>query len=187
MEQIVGPGKFVEYSYKVYDEATGEVLFETPRNEPDNMVFGVSVQVVPALMQSMDGLKAGDKFGITLPPELAFGLRDDENVVMLEKEIFMRDGELASEVAVGAVLPMVTGEGYRVVGTVQEIGDEEVKMDFNHPFAGKTIRYDGVVERVREATEEEKNPKRGCGGCGGGCQGGCGSDCSEGHCNCQGC
>ncbi len=55
-------------------------------------------------------------------------------------------------------------------------------MDFNHPFAGKTVRYEGVIEEVREATPEELKPQGGgcCGGCGGGsCGDSCGGDCSD--------
>lgn len=187
MDKKVGPGMFVEYSYKLYNDETGELLFETPMNQPDMMVYGVSQEVVPGLIAAMQDLKAGDKFGITLPPAAAFGERHPEDVVELDKDIFMRDGEMADEVTVGAVLPMMTAEGYRVAGTVLEIGDK-VKMDFNHPFAGLTVRYDGAVVLVREATPEELTPVHGCGGGCGGCGGGCGEGCGEGNsCGCQGC
>lgn len=186
-EQKVGPGMYVEYSYKLYDDADGSVLFETPAKQPDRMVYGVSHEVVPGLIATLDGLKAGDKFGVTLPPAVAFGDRNEEDVMELPRDIFMRDGELAEEVVEGAVLPMMTAEGYRIVGTVLEVGDK-VKMDFNHPFAGKKVRYDGEVVTVREATPEELQPVSG-GCCGGGCSGGncqCGGEQQTGSCNCNG-
>lgn len=172
----------VEYSYKLYNDADGTLLFETPEGQPDQMVFGMSQEVVPGLVAAMEGLKAGDRFGITLPPEAAFGERFDDNIVELDREIFTRDGELAEEVKPGATLPMMTAEGFRVTGTVLEIGDKKIKMDFNHPFAGLTVRYDGEVKGVRKATEEEIAATQGCGGgcCGGGCSG-CGD---EGGCSC---
>jgi FKBP-type peptidyl-prolyl cis-trans isomerase SlyD len=189
---------FVEYSYKLYNDANGELLFETPKGRPDMMVYGVSQEVVPGLIAAMQGLKAGDRFGVTLPPAAAFGDRHPDEVMELDREIFTRDGELAEEVKVGAVLPMMTAEGYRIAGTVLEIGDK-VKMDFNHPFAGLTVRYDGEVITVREATPEELKPTHGCGGGCGGCGGGCGdngcdSGCGDGcnsdegtSCGCKGC
>lgn len=178
---------FVEYSYKLYDDADGTLLFETPRNRPDIMVYGVSQEVVPGLIAALQGLKAGDRFGVTLPPAAAFGERHPEEMMELDREIFERDGELAEEVKVGAVLPMMTAEGYRIAGTVLEIGDK-VKMDFNHPFAGLTVRYDGEVVTVRQATPEELKPTHGC-GCGGGCDENhghgdcCGSGCGDGCCH----
>lgn len=187
MENKIGPGMYVEYSYRLYDEADGGLLFETPEGHPDMMVYGVSHEVVPGLIAAIQDLKAGDRFGVTLPPAAAFGERHPEDIMELDRDIFTRDGELAEEVKVGAVLPMMTAEGYRIAGTVLEIGDK-VKMDFNHPFAGKTVRYDGEIVAVREATPEELAPTHGCGGGCGGCSGGsCGNNDSEGSCGCDGC
>lgn len=180
-KEIVGPGKFVAYSYKLYNDADGKLLFEAPADAPDVMVYGVSHEIIPGLVETLKGLAKGDKFSVTLPPVAAFGERSNEYMLTLDKDIFMRDGKLAEEVKVGAALPMMTAEGYRVTGIVTEVGDK-IKMDFNHPFAGLTVRYDGVVEEVREATPEELQPQHGCGGGCGGCGGGCGSegDCADG-------
>lgn len=182
----VGPGKYVEYAYRLYNEADGALLFEATESEPDMMVYGVSHEVVPGLIAAMSDLGAGDKFEVTLPPVAAFGERHEEDVMELPRDIFMRDGELAEEVKPGAILPMMTAEGYRINGTVLEVG-KKIKMDFNHPFAGMTVRYDGRVVTVREATPEELSPAHGCGGgCSGGCcggEGGCGDD----SCGCGSC
>ena len=179
MTDTVSPGKYVEYSYLLTDAATGRKLFEATKSRPDQMIYGVSQNVVPGLASVMEGLKAGDKFEVTLPPAAAFGERNEEDVVELDRQIFERDGKLAEEVKVGAALPMMTAEGYRVVGTVVAIGSKVV-MDFNHPFAGLTVTFAGEIETVRDATEEEIHPASGCGGCchGGGCGG---DEASGGH------
>lgn len=182
-KETAGPGKFVAYSYKLYNDADGSLLFETPADAPDVMVYGVSQEVVPGLVAAMKDLGAGDRFDVTLPPQAAFGERYDDNVVTLEKQIFERDGELAEEVKVGALLPMMTAEGFQITGKVTEIGADTVTMDFNHPFAGLTVRYEGEVREVREATPEELKPARGC--CG--CHGGCGDGCNDGDCGHGGC
>lgn len=175
-KQTAGPGKFVAYAYKLYNDKTGDLLFETPADAPDVMVYGVSDDVVPGLIEAMKGLAEGDKFSVTLPPEAAFGPRYEENVVSLDREIFVRDGQLVAEVTVGAELPMMTQEGFMVKGRVLEITDKAVKMDFNHPFAGLTVRFDGEIDTVRDATPDELNPPRHC-GCG------CGHDHGDGHCS----
>lgn len=187
-KEKVGPGMFVRYSYKLTDADSGKELFATPEGEPDEMVYGVSQEVVPGLIAALKDLGAGDRFDVTLPPEAAFGQRHAENVIELDKEIFMRDGKLAEEVKVGAELPMMTAEGFRVLGKVIEVGDK-VKMDFNHPFAGLTVNFSGEVDEVREATHDELHPTQGgCCGCGDhGCgDGGCGShdhSCGDGCCH----
>lgn len=184
----IEPGMFVKYAYTLTDASNGEVLFEASREQPDEMVYGVSHEVIPGLVATLDGLKEGDRFEVELPPAAAFGDRNEADIIDLDRSIFERDGKLAEEVKEGAKLPMMTAEGYRILGTVLEIGDK-VKMDFNHPFAGKTVKYNGEIIEVRPATEEELHPVSGCGGCGGGCgSGDCGGDCgsSENSCGCSG-
>lgn len=179
----VGPGKFVEYSYKLYNDADGQLLFETPKDAPDQMIFGITQGIVPGLLTVMEGLSKGDKFEVTLPPVVAFGDKSDELLMTLDKEIFMRDGKLAEEVKEGAILPMMTADNLRVEGKVTEIGDKEIRMDFNHPFAGLTVRYEGKIEEVRDATPEDFPQGGCCGGRGGSCNSegnscGCDSGCS---------
>ncbi|MCH5232025.1 MAG: FKBP-type peptidyl-prolyl cis-trans isomerase [Muribaculaceae bacterium] len=179
--ETVGPGKFVEYAYKLYNDKDGSLLFETPKDAPDEMVFGVTPGIVPGLMATLEGLGKGDKFEVTLPPVAAFGDPDPEYIMTLDKEIFMRDGKLADEVKVGAVLPMMTADNLRVQGKIMEIGDK-IKMDFNHPFAGLTVTYKGEVVEVRDSTPEDLPQGGCCGGCGGG---GCEGGCDSGNCGCE--
>lgn len=67
-------------------------------------------------------------------------------------------------------------------GIIREVGEETVKMDFNHPMAGKTLNFDVEVVSVRDVTPEDLAPKGGC-SCGCGeqdCH--CDGDCGEGEC-----
>lgn len=190
-EMKVAPGMYVEFSYSLYDDATGNLLFEVPADRPDMMVYGANPEVVPGLAVAMEGLTEGSKFSCTLPPQAAFGARNEEDVLELDRAIFERDGQLAEEVKEGAMLPMMTADGQRVAGVVREIGKDKIKMDFNHPFAGMTVRYDGEIKKVREATAEDIHTDGGCGGGCGGCGGGCGTDndsacgCESGGCGCK--
>lgn len=186
MKEKVQPGKFVAYTYKLYNADSGELLFEVPEKAPDMMVDGVSRDIVPGLAAALSGLSAGDKFEVTVPVEAAFGPRSDEWIKSLDKEVFMTpDGKLVEELKVGAELPMMTDQGFAIRGLVTEITDDKVIMDFNHPFAGMNIRYDGKVIEVRDATPEELNPHScgcGCHDCGDGCGDGCSDHDHDGCC-----
>lgn len=182
----------VSYAYRLTDDATGELLFATPADAPDTFIYGHTPQIVPGLEAAMKGLKVGDRFETVLPPQAAFGEYSKENVLDLDENIFMRDGHMAEEVKIGAELPMMTQDGYRVLGRVIEIKPGHVIMDFNHPFAGKTVKWEGEIVDLRPATDEELKAMEGGGCCGGGSCGGCGSDkggscCSEGEGHKGGC
>lgn len=191
MEKIT-PGKYVELGYDLYAvEADGKekLVHQTDAKDPEKLVFGVTRGVIVPLEKAIDGLSVGDAFNVSATADEAFGPYDPEQVVTLDKEIFLVDDKFDDEVIKpGALVPMMTADGFRINGLVKEVTDTHVKMDFNHPLAGKNVRFDGKVLTVRDATEAELRPQGGC-GCGEGC--GCDGDCGDGAhdgCGCgEGC
>lgn len=188
--EIISTGKMVEIAYKIFliDKDGDTMIYEFKADKPDSFVFGNEPGMLEAFMNHLEGLKAGDEFDFILSPIEAFGERNPDLVQVLDKSLFVIEGEFDSErVYEGAFVPMMTGDGMRIEGIVKEITDNTVTIDFNHQLAGETVKYTGKVINVREATEEEKNPPRHhCGGCGGGDCGGCeGGDCDKEGCDCD--
>ena len=157
----------------------GETLVhQTDLEDPEKIIFGVTRGMIRPLEEAIEGLEKGGKFDIVVKADEAFGPYDPEQIAALDKDIFMVDDKFDSEVIKpGAVLPMMTADGYKINGVVVEVTDDKVKMDFNHPLAGKDVRFKGEILAVRDATPEELKPASGC-GCGCGSQGGC----SDGSC-----
>lgn len=179
--QRVAHGKYVEMGYDLYkvENGTETLVHQTDTDDPERIVYGVTQGVIEALEQALEGLAAGDSFDVSVKADEAFGERDPEHVIELEKELFEVDGKFDAEmVKPGNALPMMTAEGYRITGIVESVGDKTVKMDFNHPLAGKDLRFRGKVLLVRDATDAELKPAQGCCGCGGGCDDdSCGGEC----------
>lgn len=193
MEKII-PGKHVSLVYDLYaisDDGKQELVHQSDPEDPEQIIFGVTQGVIAPLEKALDGLKKGDDFNVVANSEEAFGPHIEEQVVDLDKDLFLVDGKFDSEiVAVGKYVPMLTAEGFRINGLVLEITDDKVKVDFNHPLAGKTIRFKGKVQEVRDATEEELHlaTSHGCGcGCGHDHGEGCGDDCGCDHDHSCGC
>ena len=70
----------------------------------------------------------------------------------------MVDGKVMTDfLVVGQTIPMMNGSGQVVQGTIAEVKENAVTMDFNHPMAGKTLHFKGEVLTVRDATEKELN------------------------------
>ena len=184
--EIISTGKMVEIAYKIFlVEKDGDtMIYEFKADKPDHFVFGHEPGMLESFTNHLEGLKAGDEFDFILSPIEAFGERNPDLVQVLDKSLFIIEGEFDSDrVYEGAFVPMMTGDGMRIEGIVKEITDDTVTIDFNHQLAGETVKYTGKVINVREATDEEKNPPRHqCGGCGGGDGGGCvGGDCDKDH------
>lgn len=179
MERIE-PGKYVELGYDLYAvEADGQetLVHQTDAEDPEKVVFGVTRGMIAPLEKAIEGLEVGGKFDVKATADEAFGPYDPDQVVELDREIFVVDGKFDEEmIKVGALVPMMTANGYRINGLVKEVGAEKVKLDFNHPLAGKSVRFDGKIIAVRDATPEELQPVHG----------GCGCGCDHDDCDCDG-
>lgn len=190
MSNKIEPGKYVELVYDLYtnDKTDGEKLVhQTDPEDPEKIIFGVTQGVVEPLEKALEGMSEGETFEVAATSEQAFGPYDPEHVVTLDREIFNVDGKFDDEIVkVGNAVPMMTADGFRMMGLVKEVNDKNVIMDFNHPLAGKDVIFKGKVKLVRDATEEELHPQGGChgGNCGSGscgdscdCHGSCGDSC----------
>lgn len=189
MERIQ-PGKYVELGYDLYEiSPEGEKLVhQTDENDPEKIIFGITPGVIAPLEKAVEGLEAGGVFDVTVKAEEAFGPHDPEQIATLPRDIFEVDGKFDdSAIKAGAILPMMTADGFRINGVVKEVTATDIIMDFNHPLAGKDVRFKGKIITVRDATPEELQPQHGC-GCG--CHHDhCGDDCGceDDHCGCGSC
>jgi len=129
---------------------TDGTVVETTRddNEPLEFVMGDGT-MIQGLELALYGLKAGDKQTVTIEPRLAFGFPDPESVHILPRSEFPQDMQLAR----GVIIEFNTPAGDEVPGTVLEVSEEEVKVDFNHPLAGHDITFEVEILSV-ESPEE---------------------------------
>ena len=129
----------------------------------------LGLKELPKNLDSTDGLAAavchffnsgktiGDTFAFAIESENAYGTPSDEQVAMIPLDVFnMEDGKVnTEEIYIGATVPMSDNEGHQLLGTVLDINEEFVKMDFNHPLAGIDLHFEGEIIGVRDASEEE--------------------------------
>lgn len=128
--------------------ANGELLDSTEDKQPLEYLHGTGY-LVAGLEAELDNKVVGEDFDITLAPEQAYGERDEALVQSVPGELF--DG---MEVSEGDTFVAETDDGHRPV-TIVEVAEEYVKVDGNHPLAGMTLTFKGVVRAIRPATEEE--------------------------------
>lgn len=182
----------VDYKLYVIENGKKELQEETSAGNPFRFLSGFGM-TIPGFENAIAPLAVGDTFDFTLSKDDAYGDYYAERVLDLDKEMFCIDGKFDDEhIYVDAIVPLQNQDGNRFMGHVLEISDSKVKMDLNHPLAGKELNFVGSVVESREATNGEIQAMinhmtggGGCGGCGGGCKGGCGGDCG-GDCDCDG-
>ncbi len=150
--------KVVSLSYNLsLPDADNEMSVVEIVNAEDPLLFIFGMSGLPEKFEDqLNGLSEGDTFDFTIDPEEGYGDYDDEAVVDLAKSLFEAEGvDLEEMLQPGHIIPMTNEEGETLQGMVIDVDDDKVKMDFNHPLAGKAMRFEGKVLNIREATETE--------------------------------
>lgn len=178
--------RFLSVSYQLHsiDENGKKQLEEqTQQGRPFQFISGYGFSL-DAFEQKLAPLPQGEKFDFTLTPAEAFGDYDEEGVHTLKREMFMIDGQFDQKnIYPGAIITLMDSDEKRFMARVTEVNADSVVVDTNHPLAGLSLQFTGLVLENREPTAEELQQMlnhMSC-GCGGGCDGGC-NDCEEGGC-----
>lgn len=184
----ISDNKFVALTYdlNVGEGSERELMEKATVENPLTFLYGMGM-MLEAFEKNISDLQKGDKFSFTLTPSEAYGEYEEERVVDLPKEIFEVEGKFDNErIAEGQMVPMMDANGNRLTGSVAEVKEDVVVMDFNHPLAGETLHFEGEIIEVREASPEEIAALAGGCGCGSdscGCDG-CESEDQQGGCGC---
>ncbi len=131
--------------------------------------------IIPGLEKELFGMQIGESREITVQPAEAYGEYDANAFVDIPKEQFPTNFEFA----IGKTIRLSDPQGRVINANIMEIGEGDVKLDLNHPLAGKELHFTAKVVDLRMATEEEIAAGRlggGCATCGSsdGCGGSCG-------------
>lgn len=162
-----------------YDlEVDNEIVQSVKEDHPMEFIFGTGY-LLPKFEAQIVHKRAGDRYDFTLSAVDACGEEDPEAYVELSKELFKVDGKIESGLFTeGRILPMQDADGNRLNGSIDEVREETIVMNFNHPLAGCELHFSGAILTVREATPQEL--ERGLNGAQEGCSP---TDCSS----CPGC
>jgi FKBP-type peptidyl-prolyl cis-trans isomerase SlyD len=144
----IGKHNVVTIHYTLKDDS-GNMMESSQGGAPMAYLHGAN-NIIPGLEAALEGKAIGDDVSVRIPPEEAYGVRDDSKTQAVPREMF---GE--QEVNVGAQFHAQSPDGGHITVTVVEVADNEVTVDANHPLAGMHLNFDVTVVEVRDATPEE--------------------------------
>jgi peptidylprolyl isomerase len=153
-------GDFILANYTLRVKETGETVGTTletvakeaklyhgeERYEPFFIVVGEG-WVPKGLDEALTGLEIGKASTIELPPDKGYGVRDPKKVRLVPLRKFTAEG-----------MAPVPGLQVNIDGKtaqVRSVGAGRVQVDYNHPFAGKTLIYDLTVEKIVEMEDDK--------------------------------
>ncbi len=140
--------KVVTFHYRL-NEPDQPLIEDSRETEPAVYLHGHQA-MMPGLEEALDGKLKGDMVTVTLPPEKAYGPRNEVEAVRVPKKYVLTKGKLRP----GMAIQLSTKNGPRDA-TLVKVGRTVVDIDSNHPLAGKTLTFELEVMDIRDASEEE--------------------------------
>ena len=138
MTQTVQANNLVTLHYRIALE-NGQPLINTFDGTPATLQLGAG-ELLPSLEALIAGLQVGERKVFELAAEQAFGPYRDELVERVRRE-HMPDEEIEPM----SIMEFTAPDGSRYPGLVREIDAQSALIDFNHPLAGKPIRFEVEV------------------------------------------
>ena len=129
-------GDIVEVHYTGTLE-NGTVFDTSEGREPLEFTLGQG-QMIPGFEQAVLGMKVGETKTVTIPADEAYGPHSDDMVQVINRE------ELTNipNPEVGQQLYGSQPGGGTITGTITNVTDTTITVDFNHHLAGKDLTFE---------------------------------------------
>lgn len=115
---------------------SGAIFDSSKGREPITFEAG-SGQVIKGFDQAVIGMEKGQEKTITIKPEEAYGMPDQE----LIRKIPRSQLPPGPQPKPGMMLLMGTTDGQRMPAKITKVDETEVTIDLNHPLSGKTLIF----------------------------------------------
>jgi FKBP-type peptidyl-prolyl cis-trans isomerase SlyD len=145
---IAEKDKVVSFHYTL-NGSEGQQMETSREKDPMTYLHGAN-NIIPGLENAMEGHAINDEFSVTVQPEEAYGVRNENNV----QRVPLKRLKGVGKVSAGQVLNLQTDKG-QVQVTVLKVGRFNVDVDGNHPLAGRELTFDVEITDIREASAEE--------------------------------
>jgi len=128
----------------------GTEMDSTFGGAPASFVWG-DESLLPGFEKALRGLKAGDKRSVFMSADKAFGAHNPDNIQHFQRKEFA-DGMTLEP---GVVVSFKDASGAELPGVVAEVDGDWVKVDFNHPLAGRDLTFEVEILAVEPYVPEQ--------------------------------
>ncbi len=133
---MIEKGKVISVHYTGKFTDSGEVFDSSEGKEPITFQIG-SGQIIPGFENPLIGKVVGDKVETgAIEPNDAYGEYRDELIAEVDKNL------MPGEVHVGMTLEAQSENGQAIPVKIVEVLEDKVRIDGNHPLAGKQIQFE---------------------------------------------
>ncbi len=128
----------------------GVVVDTSEKSEPIQFIQGRG-HIISGLESQLYGMQVGEQKQVSVSASDGYGEVDKSAFADIPRDEFPPDIPLKT----GIGLQLRDQDGNVMEGYITEVGEKSVRLDFNHPLAGKDLEFSVEVVDLRSATDEE--------------------------------
>lgn len=144
----VQDGMVISMDYTL--QVDGDIVDSSNGQEPLEFLQGAG-NIIPGLEEELYGLSVGESKNVIVAAEDGYGILDPDAFIDVPREQF--PAEIPLEV--GVELQVQDENDQAMMARIDRIDADSVRLDFNHPLAGKELIFDVKIVALREASDEE--------------------------------
>ena len=141
--KIIKEGSVVTIDYRGTFDDGSEFDSSYGRGEPMICTVG-NGSLINGFDSALPGMSVGEKKEITVEPSDGYGEYKDGAIIEVPKTNFHESFSPEE----GGVVYGVNDSGQELMATIVSFDSENVKLDFNHPMAGKTLNFEIEVKNI---------------------------------------
>lgn len=126
-------------------------VVDSSEGQPPLEFLAGQKNIISGLEREMIGMKIGESKDVVIPPADGYGEYNEAAFAEVRREEFPKD----MPVKPGLELEVSDQSGKPMYARIESVEGETVRLNFNHPLAGKELRFQVKVVGLRDATAEE--------------------------------
>ncbi|HPR90347.1 MAG TPA: peptidylprolyl isomerase [Synergistaceae bacterium] len=121
----------------------GDVFDSSEGRSPLEFTVGAG-QMIPGFDKGVEGMTAGEKKTITLPPKEAYGEKRDDMLFRVSRDV-LPEGYTPS---IGDPLRVATDDGGVLNVFIAEMDEDGITLDGNHRLAGEELTFEVTMVEI---------------------------------------
>ena len=139
MTERIKPYSLVTLNYRIASSDDVEFI-GTFDSAPAVLQLG-NGELAPALERCLEGMSIGERHVFMLEPQDGFGPHVPQMVQRMPRAQLPNGDKLLAM----SLLEFDAPNGARFTGLIRELDEQTALVDFNHPLAGKSIRFEAEI------------------------------------------
>ncbi len=148
-EQLkVNDGQVVSMDYTL--QVDGKVVDSSEGGDPLQFIQGMG-HIIPGLEHELYDMKVGENKQVIVAPKDGYGEVDVEAFMDVPRDAFPTDVPLEK----GTELELRDQSGHPMFARIDTVTGNNIRLNMNHPLAGKELHFSVKIAALRAASEEE--------------------------------